>query len=64
MTLIRNRRARRQTCHSTAIQRVRDRERHDAGTAPRCRAYIGKLEAVIQRQGDGFQLDESRVAYL
>ena len=29
-------------------------------------AYIGKLEAegVIQRQGDGFPLDESRVAYL
>src|SRR3954467_8154968 len=30
------------------------------------RAYIGKLEAegVIQRQGDGFTLDASRVAYL
>ena len=30
------------------------------------RAYIGKLEAegVLQRQGDGFQLDQSRVAYL
>jgi phage terminase Nu1 subunit (DNA packaging protein) len=30
------------------------------------RAYIGKLEAdgVIQRQGDGFPLDASRVAYL
>jgi hypothetical protein len=30
------------------------------------RAYIGKLEAegVIQRQGDGFNLDQSRVAYL
>jgi hypothetical protein len=30
------------------------------------RAYIGKLEAegVIQRQGDGFPLDLSRVAYL
>jgi hypothetical protein len=30
------------------------------------RAYIGKLEAegVIQRQGDGFRLDQSRVAYL
>src|SRR5262245_41230175 len=29
------------------------------------RAYIGKLEAegVIQRQGDGFSLDESRTAY-
>ena len=28
--------------------------------------YIGKLEAegVIQRQGDGFPLDRSRVAYL
>jgi hypothetical protein len=28
--------------------------------------YIGKLEAegVIQRQGDGFPLDQSRVAYL
>jgi hypothetical protein len=31
-----------------------------------CRTYIGKLEAdgVIQRQGDGFPLDQSRVAYL
>jgi hypothetical protein len=30
------------------------------------RSYIGKLEAVgvIQRQGDGFLLDQSRVAYL
>src|SRR6476646_12048104 len=30
------------------------------------RAYIGKLEAegVIQRQTDGFPLDQSRVAYL
>ena len=30
------------------------------------RAYIGKLEAegVIQRHGDGFPLDQSRVAYL
>jgi hypothetical protein len=30
------------------------------------RAYIGKLEAegVIQRQGDGFPLDQSRVGYL
>ena len=30
------------------------------------RTYIGKLEAegVIQRQGDGFLLDQSRVAYL
>src|SRR5436190_22530881 len=30
------------------------------------RTYIGKLEAegVIQRQGDGFRLDQSRVAYL
>ncbi|MEY9131933.1 phage terminase Nu1 subunit (DNA packaging protein) [Bradyrhizobium diazoefficiens] len=30
------------------------------------RTYIGKLEAegVIQRQGDGFPLDESRVAYM
>ena len=30
------------------------------------RAYIGKLEAegVIQRQGDGFALDQRRVAYL
>jgi hypothetical protein len=30
------------------------------------RAYVGKLEAegVIQRQGDGFSLDQSRVAYL
>jgi hypothetical protein len=30
------------------------------------RTYIGKLEAegVIQRQGDSFPLDQSRVAYL
>jgi hypothetical protein len=30
------------------------------------RTYIGKLDAegVIQRQGDGFPLDQSRVAYL
>ena len=30
------------------------------------RTYIGKLEAegLIQRQGDGFPLDQSRVAYL
>jgi hypothetical protein len=30
------------------------------------RTYVGKLEAegVIQRQGDGFPLDRSRVAYL
>ena len=30
------------------------------------RTYIGKLEVegVIQRQGDGFPLDQSRVAYL
>ena len=30
------------------------------------RAYVGKLEAdgVIQRQGDGFDLDAARVAYL
>src|SRR3954466_12659077 len=30
------------------------------------RAYIGELEAegVIQRQGDGFPLDQNRVAYL
>ena len=30
------------------------------------RTYIGKLEAegVIQRQDDGFPLDQSRVAYL
>jgi hypothetical protein len=30
------------------------------------RAHIGKLEAdgVVQRQGDGFPLDQSRVAYL
>jgi len=29
-------------------------------------AYVGKLEAdgVIQRQGDGFPLDQSRVDYL
>src|SRR5215831_15956644 len=30
------------------------------------RTYVGKLEAegVIRRQGDGFLLDQSRVAYL
>ncbi|WP_396604732.1 hypothetical protein ACFLEY_19220 [Bradyrhizobium sp. YCK136] len=32
----------------------------------RSRIYIGKLEAegVIQRQGGGFPLDQSRVTYL
>jgi len=37
------------------------------GAALDCsRTYVGKLEAegVIQRQGDGFPLDQSRVAYL
>jgi hypothetical protein len=30
------------------------------------RTYIGKLEAegVLQRQGDGYPLDQNRVAYL
>jgi hypothetical protein len=54
-------------CLSTAIQIGRDRQRVGTGAAPRCsRAYIGKLEAegVIQRQGGGFPLDQSRLAYL
>ena len=42
--------------------------RRHTSAAPRGhqRTYIGKLEAegVIQRQGDGFPLDQSRVAYL
>jgi hypothetical protein len=45
----------------------RDRQRVGTGAALRLhRTYIGKLEAegVIQRQGDGFPLDQSRVAYL
>ena len=40
---------------------------YPAATQQDCsRTYIGKLEAegVIQRQGDGFSLDQSRVAYL
>ena len=40
--------------------------RHWRGTLICSRTYIGKLEAegVIQRQGDGFPLDQGRVAYL
>jgi hypothetical protein len=43
-----------------------DRELVGTGAAPCSRTYIAKLEAegVIQRQGDGFALDQSRVAYL
>ena len=44
-----------------------DRQRVGIGAALDCsRTYIGKLgaEGVIQRQGDGFPLDQSRVAYL
>ena len=58
---------RRQACLSTAIQKARDRQRVGTGAHLDCtRQYIGKLEAdgVIQRQGDGFLLDQSRVAYL
>ena len=42
-----------------------DGQRVGTGVTP-CRTYIGKLEAegVIQRQGDGFPLDQSRVVYL
>jgi len=52
---------------STAIRQALDRQRVNTGSAPRLQpAYIGKLEAegVIQRLGNGFQLDQSRVAYL
>src|SRR3954447_22069836 len=40
--------------------------RHWRCTSHCRRTYIGKLEAegVIQRQGDGFPLDQSRAAYL
>jgi hypothetical protein len=40
--------------------------RHWAQHLDCSRTYIGKLEAegVIQRQGDGFPLDQCRVAYL
>src|SRR3954454_2422033 len=40
--------------------------RHWRCTSHCSRTYVGKLEAegVIQRQGDGFPLDQSRVAYL
>ena len=47
--------------------RTRDRQRVGMAQHLDCsRTYIGKLEAegVIQRQGDGFPLDQSRVAYL
>ena len=60
---------------SSAIVLTPHRERSAAnvsvpsgtGVAPRLHwTYIGKLEAggAIQRQGDGFPLDQSRVAYL
>jgi len=52
---------------STAIRQARDRQRVGTGAALDCsRTYIGKLEArgVIQRHGDGFPLDRSRVEYL
>jgi hypothetical protein len=55
--------ARRQSCPSTSIQKGRDRQRVGACAAPRLQpGYIDKLEAegVIQRQGDGFPLDQSR----
>jgi hypothetical protein len=40
--------------------------RHQRSTSIAPRAYIGRLEAegVIQRQADGFPLDQSRVAYI
>jgi hypothetical protein len=56
-----------QACLSTAIQKARDRQRLGTGADLDCsRSYIGKLEVegVILRQGDGFPLDQSRVAYL
>ncbi|MBR0822709.1 hypothetical protein [Bradyrhizobium liaoningense] len=59
--------ARRQACASTAIQKPCDRQRVGTGGAPRLhRTYIGKLEAdgMIHRQGDGFPLYQSGVAYL
>ena len=50
------------------FQKVRERQRVGTGAAPRLQpvTYIGKLEAegVIQRQGCGFPLHQSRVAYL
>ena len=51
----------------TEIQKARDRQRVGIALHLDCsRTYIGKLEAegVIQRQGDGFPFDQSRVAYL
>jgi len=55
----------RQARRSTGIQKARDRQAL-AQHLDCSRTYISKLEAegVIQRQGDGFPLDRSRVAYL
>jgi len=58
---------------SCRLPRPRSRKAADAVSASAlaqhldcARAYMSKLEAegVIQRQGDGFPLDQSRVAYL
>jgi len=55
----------RQARRSTGIQKARDPQAL-AQHLDCSRTYISKLEAegVIQRQGDGFPLDRSRVAYL
>ena len=62
---------RRVACLATAIQKARDRQRIVSASSLALhldcsRTYIGRLEAdgVIHRQGDGFPLDQSRVAYL
>ena len=52
---------------STAIPKARHRQRIELALHLDCsRTYLGKLEAegLIQRQGNGFPLDQSRVAYL
>jgi hypothetical protein len=54
-------------CHPTAIQKSATVSASALGLHLDCsRTYIGKLEpeGVIQRQGHGFQLDQSRIAYL
>jgi hypothetical protein len=51
----------------TAIQKARERQRVGIGAAPRLQPGLHRkleVEGVIQRPGDGFPLDQSRVAYL
>jgi hypothetical protein len=47
---------------STAIQKARDRQRSSIAAGPTSASL--EDDGVIQRQGDGFPLDQNRVAYL